>query len=132
MSVPAERSPSSHDAARERTRAGVNDRLANVAERALERALVEQRRPMLGAYALASHAEDAAFEHAVREICVEAHRLDLRAEEVLVGVKQAWLRLASVRARHLGDRDADVLRRVVSSSIEVFFESRQSSDRERN
>jgi hypothetical protein len=36
--------------------------------------------------------------------------------------------LAPVRARHLGDQDGDVLREVVSSSIEVFFESKDAAD----
>ena len=113
-------------------RPAVNHRLVGVAERELERALVEQSRPRLGMYAHPSRAEDAAFQRAVREICGEAHRLDLRAEELLVGIKQAWSQLAPVRARHLGDRDGDVLREVVSSSIELFFEARELPERDRN
>jgi hypothetical protein len=46
---------------------------------------------------------------------------------LIVGIKQAWSQLAPVRARHLGDRDGEVLREVVSSSIEVFFESQDAS-----
>jgi hypothetical protein len=57
-------------------------------------------------------------------VCAEAHRLDLRAEEMLIALKQAWAQLARTRARHLGDRDGDVLRSVVTTSIEIFFESR--------
>lgn len=102
-----------------------NEKLVNVAERELHRALTEQTRPLLGMYVHPSSAEDAAFERAVRLICGEAHRLDLPAESLLVGIKQAWAQLAPLRARHLGDRDGDVLRDVVSSSIEVFFESRE-------
>ena len=102
----------------------VNQTLLRVAECELERALAEQMRPAMGMYAHPSRAEDAAFERAVREICREAHRLDLQAEALLVGIKQAWSHLAPMRARHLGDRDGDVLREVVSSSIEVFFEAR--------
>ena len=103
-----------------------NQKLVSVAERELQRALTEQTRPPLGMYAHSSHAEDAAFERAVRQICGEAHRLDLPAEALLVGVKQAWAHLAPLRARYLGDRDGDVLRELVSCSIEVFFESRAS------
>jgi hypothetical protein len=113
-------------------RSAVNQKLVGVAERELERALVEQSRPPLGMYAHPSRAEDAAFERAVREICGEAHRLELRAEELLIGIKQAWSQLAPVRARHLGDRDGDVLREVVSSSIELFFEARELPERDRN
>jgi hypothetical protein len=103
---------------------GVNQTLLSVAERELECALVEQHRPAMGMYAYPSRAEHAAFARAVRGICVEAHRLDLPAEALLVGIKQAWSHLAGLRARHLGDRDGDVLREVVSNSIEIFFESR--------
>ena len=119
---------SMHSASYYGTRAAVNQTLLNVAERELERALVEQVRPSMGMYAQPSRAEDAAFDRAVREICSEAHRLDLPAETLLVGIKQAWSHLAPIRARHLGDRDGDVLREVVSNSIEIFFDSR-SRDR---
>jgi hypothetical protein len=102
----------------------MNQRLVGLAERALERALVEQVRPPIGMYVHPSSIEIAAFDRAVHEICGEAHRLDLRAEELLVGIKQAWSQLAAVRARHLGERDGDVLREVVSNSIEVFFAAR--------
>jgi hypothetical protein len=104
-------------------------RLTDVAERALHDALIEQQRPMAGMYTHPSHAADLAFAHAVREVCESAHQLDLRAEEMLVAVKRAWSQLAPVRARHLGERDGDVLRDVVSTSIEVFFEpDRRSSN----
>lgn len=115
---------SMHSASLHGTRLAVNRTLLSVAERELERALLEQIRPSTGMYANPSRAEDAAFERAVRQICGEAHRLDLPAEALLVGIKQAWSHLAPVRARHLGDRDGDVLRGVVSTSIEIFFESR--------
>jgi hypothetical protein len=113
-----------HGASCHGTRVAVSQTLVTVAERELERALVEQVRPSMGMYVHPSRAEDAAFDRAVREICNEAHRLDLPAETLLVGIKQAWSHLAATRARHLGDRDGDVLREVVSNSIEVFFDSR--------
>jgi hypothetical protein len=98
-----------------------------IAERELERALVEQSRSATGMYANPSIAEQAALQRAVEKICHEAHRLDLKAEELIVGVKEAWSQLAHVRARHLGDRDRDTLREIVSSTIEVFFEKREAS-----
>jgi hypothetical protein len=103
--------------------------LVDAAERALRHALIEQERPLAGMYMHPSREADAAFARAVREVCDNAHRLELRAEEMLVAVKQAWVQLAPVRARQLGDRDGDVLRDVVSTSIEVFFEpmNRRSS-----
>ena len=114
------------------TRAAVNQRLIGTAERELGRALAEQQRPALGMFVQPSRAEDAAFDRAVREICGEARRLDLRAEELVIGIKQAWAQLAPVRARHLGDRDGDVLREVVSRSIELFFEARDQRRRARD
>jgi hypothetical protein len=110
----------------------VNERLIGTAERELARALGEQQRPALGMFVAPSRAEDAAFQRAVREICGEARRLDLRAEELVIGIKQAWAQLAPVRARHLGDRDGDVLREVVSRSIELFFEARDHRRLERD
>ena len=115
---------SMHGASYHGAHVAVSQTLVNVAERELERALIEQVRPSMGMYAHPSRAEDAAFDRAVREICNEAHRLDLPAETLLVGIKQAWSHLAATRAQHLGDRDGDVLREVVSNSIEVFFDSR--------
>ncbi len=106
-----------------------NQALIRLAERELAGALAEQERPSLGMYAHPSRAETAAFERAVHAICREAHRLDLRAEELLIGIKQAWSQLAPVRMNCLGERDGDVLREVVSSSIEVFFQSRQLEGR---
>ena len=114
---------SMHGASYHGTRVAVSQTLVNVAEREFERALVEQVRPSMGMYTHPSRAEDAAFDRAVREICSEAHRLDLPAETLLVAIKQAWTHLAPIRARHLGDRDGDVLREVVSNTIEVFFDS---------
>jgi len=82
-----------------------------------------------GAHPHSSPEETAAFNRAVQAICHEAHRLDLRAEELVIAIKQAWSQLAAVRKSRLGERDSDVLRRVVSSSIEVFFESRDADGR---
>jgi hypothetical protein len=108
----------------------VNEPLLVVAERALKDALVEQERPIPGMYSTPTQPADVAFERAVGLVCAEARRLDVRAEELLIALKQAWSQLAPLRARHLGDRDGDVLRQIVTSSIEVFFESRAKPDAE--
>jgi hypothetical protein len=126
----AERSQTSRapfDTSADALRVALHDEIAAAAVRELQRALVEQARPPMGMYVHPSSAENAAVQRAVRIICGEAHRLELRAEELIVGIKQAWSQLAPVRARHLGDRDGEVLREVVSSSIEVFFESQDAS-----
>lgn len=97
-------------------------RLLLSAERVLRGALIQQEHSLVGMYSNPSREADAAMSEAVREVCGEAHRLELRAEDMLVVVKQAWSHLAPVRTQHLGERDADVLREVVSTSIEVFFD----------
>jgi hypothetical protein len=113
----------------DRLRVALHHEITAVAARELERALLEQSRPPMGMYVHPSSAEDAAMQRAVRTMCREARRLDLQAEELIIGIKQAWSQLAPVRTRYLGDRDGDVLRVVVTSSIEVFFESNDAVSR---
>jgi hypothetical protein len=110
-------------------RAELHRVIVAVAARELERALLAQSRPPMGMFAQASSAEDAALHRAVGNICGEARRLELQAEDLIIGIKQAWSQLAAIRAHHLGDRDGDVLREVVSNSIEVFFESHHAASR---
>lgn len=117
------------DTSTDRLRVALHHEITAVAARELERALLEQSRPPMGMYVHPSSAEDAAMQRAVRTMCREARRLDLQAEELIIGIKQAWSQLAPVRTRYLGDRDGDVLRVVVTSSIEVFFESNDAVSR---
>jgi hypothetical protein len=117
------------DTSSESLRAAQHQELVAVAIRELEQALLEQVRPSMGMYVHPSSTEKAAVERAVRVICGEARRLDLRAEELIICVKHGWSQLAAVRASHLGDRDGDVLREVVSSSIEQFFASQDAASR---
>ncbi len=77
----------------------------------------------------ASPGETAALNRAVRAVCHEAHRLGLLAEEMLIAIKQAWSQVSAMRASRLGERDGDVLKQVVSSSIELFFEERDGDER---
>jgi hypothetical protein len=83
-------------------------------------------------YTQPSVAAHAALHRAAHVLCEEAHRLDLRAEELLIALKQAWAQLASTRARHLGDRDGEVLREMVTTSIELFFEPQPPSRQDRH
>jgi len=110
-------------------RAPANQALALVAERELLGALTEQVPPARGMYAYQSPREAAAFDRAMRAICREAHRLDLRAEELVIAIKKGWAQLGAMRASRLAERDGDVLRGVVSSAIELFFESRDDEGR---
>ena len=123
-------SSASTDAAqRDEARVPANQSLVLVAERELLAALREQAPPVFGAHPNPSPAEVAAFDRAVRALCSEAHRLDLRVEELVIAIKQAWWQLAAVRTSRLGERDGDVIRGVVSSSIEIFFQSREAEGR---
>ena len=120
-------SPAPTDASqRDEARVPACQALLVVAEGELLAALTKQRPPAYGLYARPSAAEVAVFDRAVQTICREAHRLDLRAEELVIAIKKAWSHLAAERTTQLGDRDADVLRDVVSSSIEYFFEPRDA------
>jgi hypothetical protein len=119
-----ESTPSSNSDWSDEGRAPANQSLVVVAERELLAALAAQAPPGLGTFTHLSPAEMVAFEHAVHAICREAHRLELRAEELLIAIKKAWAQLAAVRMSQLAERDGDVLRDIVSSSIEIFFESR--------
>jgi hypothetical protein len=103
-------------------RSGVSEPLLRVAERELKAALIAQNRPIVGMYAQQSEAGDAAIDHAVHAVCREAHTQNVRAEELLIALKQAWSMLATTRVHHLGERDADVLRDFITATIEVFFE----------
>ena len=105
-------------------------KLVHTAERELGGALLEHERPIAGMYVGSSRDADAALERAVRVVCDEARLLDLRAEEMLIAVKHAWSQLAPTRVRQLGERDGDVLRNVVRTSIEVFFEPLESRARD--
>jgi hypothetical protein len=123
-------STASSDAAQSgQGRAPANQSLVGVAERELLAALAEQAPPARGMFTHPSPPELAAFERAVHAICREAHQLDLQAEELVIAIKKAWAQLATVRASRLAERDGDVLREAVSSSIELFFESRDGEGR---
>ena len=60
---------------------------------------------------------------ALRLLCDDAHRRGMRAEQVLVLLKQAWLSLPENDPPH-GILHADRLARVVSLCIEEFYGTR--------
>ena len=71
------------------SRVSPNQALVAIAERELERALVEQSRSATGMYGQPSSAERAAVQRTVHRICYEAHQLDLKAEELIIGINRA-------------------------------------------
>ena len=61
--------------------------------------------------------------HAMRCLCDEAHRRDLRAEQVIVLVKEAWGSLPEVHAMsHY--RRSEALSPIVSLCIDEFYAAR--------
>lgn len=129
VSPRAQSSGSSNADQRDDARVPANEALVQTAERELLDALVKQSSPVFGMYFHPSPEDRAAFTRAVDAICREAHRLDLRAEELVIAIKKAWSHLAAIRTTRLADRDSDVLHEVVSTSIEVFFQSRNGAGR---
>jgi hypothetical protein len=118
-------STSSNVAGSGEARGGANRSLALVAEQELLGALAIWAQPSLMGCAPPTQAEAAALDSAVHAICREAHRLGLQAEELVIAIKEAWVQLTATRRTYLGERDGDILGEVVSSSIEVFFDSRE-------
>ena len=116
-------------AQRDEARAPASQSLVQVAEREFLGALGEQSPLGFGMPAQSSPSERAALNRAVRVVCHEAHRLDLRAEEMVIAIKQAWSQVAVMRTSRLGERDGEVLEQIVSSSIELFFEARDGDER---
>ena len=105
-----------------------NEVLLHLAVRELLGALLDQPLPAFGIMVRPHPVAAAALDHAVRAICREAHRLDLPAEQLVIGVKTAWARLAAERRERLSEQDGDVLRSIVSSSIDVFFDARAAAE----
>ena len=106
--------------------------LMHLAERELSQALALHVRPSIGMYAPRSRDGDYALHRAIHVLCADAHRLGLHAEEMLIALKRAWAHLATTRAQHLGDRDGDVFRDVVTTSIEVYVGARPPEQNQTN
>ncbi len=58
---------------------------------------------------------------ALRTLCDLAHRENLRVEELLLLLKQAWQSLPEVRDMPPGRERQDLLSRIVSMCIEEFY-----------
>lgn len=116
-----------HEAGISRGPIGADPTIVRFVERLLHDALVQQARPSVGMFVEPSASGAAAINHAIVAICADVRQRGLRPEEMLVVVKQAWSQLAPVRARHLGDRDGDVLRHVVTLAIQHYFADRDAA-----
>ena len=58
---------------------------------------------------------------ALRLLCEDARRRGVRAEQLVVVIKQAWASLPETRWRPGDDRGAVILERVVSLCIEEYY-----------
>jgi hypothetical protein len=63
----------------------------------------------------------ARLRHAIRLLCDEARRRGVRAEQLVVVIKQAWASLPESRWRAGDDRGTEFLHRVVSICIEEYY-----------
>jgi len=68
---------------------------------------------------------DGALRRALRLMCDEAHRSGLRAEQLIVIVKDAWRSLPEVSRLPAGGTRERLLSRVVTMCIEEFYESHE-------
>ena len=81
---------------------------------------VKALRVVLQAHAR-GHSADGELRRAIGVVCREARREQLRAEQVLVAVKQTWYSLPEVRELPSGDDRAALLDRVVRLTIDEFY-----------
>ncbi len=61
---------------------------------------------------------------AMRLLCDDAHRRGLRAEQVIVLLKEAWGSLPEVQALSPGEERRETLGRIVSLCIDEFYAAR--------
>ena len=61
---------------------------------------------------------------AMRLLCDDARRRGLRAEQVIVLVKEAWASLPEVHALPRGQQRSEALSRIVSLCIDEFYAAR--------
>ena len=77
---------------------------------------------------LQAHTRECATESELRRaialVCRAARRERMRAEQVIVAVKQTWYSLPEVRELPSGDARAALLDRVVSLTIDEFYAGR--------
>ena len=62
---------------------------------------------------------------ALRALCAEAHERGLRAEELLVRLKQLFHHLPEVQELPHGSNRNDLLNRVISVCIEEYYQDRR-------
>ena len=89
--------------------------LAGTAMDALKHALQAELRP--GAHVGAA---ESAIRDALRLLCTEAHRQTVRAEQLLVSLKQAWVTLPEVQEL-APDTRRQLLDRLITLAIQAYY-----------
>ena len=84
---------------------------------------VKALRSVLQAHAR-GHTADGELRRAIGLVCREARRGRLRAEQVIVAVKQTWYSLPEVRELPSGDTRTALLDHVVRLTIDEFYTER--------
>ena len=69
---------------------------------------------------------DPALRKSLRLLCDDARRRGMRAEQIIVLLKQAWLSLPEIHLLYQGGPYADQLARIVSLCIEEYYGARPS------
>ena len=85
-----------------------------------ERAFVALRSALQARIAIPSRSE-VDFRHALRLMSEDAHRRGVRAEQVIVALKEAWRSLPEVQALPAGGPRDTVLSGVITMFIEEFY-----------
>jgi hypothetical protein len=70
---------------------------------------------------IAGENSESSLRPAIRVLCLEARREELRIEQLLISVKLAWQYLPEVRTPPLDGSRSHLLDRVISMCIEEFY-----------
>jgi hypothetical protein len=62
--------------------------------------------------------------HAVRMMCVDVHRDNLHAEQLIIAFKEAWRTLPEVQRIPRGGERERLLERIVTLCVEEYYSSR--------
>ena len=65
--------------------------------------------------------DDAGFRHALRLMSEDAHRRGVRAEQMIVALKEAWRSLPEVQSLPAGGPGDSALSRAITMLIEEFY-----------
>jgi hypothetical protein len=67
---------------------------------------------------------DGEIRHAVRTMCADVHRDNLRAEQLIIAFKEAWHALPEVHRIPRGGERERLVERVVTMCVEEYYSSK--------